>query len=97
MRTKFFISFKEVPYLFCIIDKFCKTINSKLYKSMYFPLFDEKYRGYLKSKGQISENEIMDIMPYRYSALTVDCFFENKPQALSVHVEKNETVITLFF
>lgn len=52
---------------------------------MYFPLFDEKYRGYLKSKGQISENEIMDTMPYRYSALTVDCFFENKPQALSVH------------
>ena len=24
-------------------------------------------------------------MPYRYSALTADCFFENKPQALPVH------------
>ena len=27
----------------------------------------------------------MDTMPYRYSALTADCFFENKPQALPVH------------
>ena len=52
------------------------------------PLFDGNDRRYRKRKGQMSESEIMTIMICRQIGTCCIFFFENKPQALPVDLEK---------
>jgi len=65
----------KVTEIFCIIDEFDKNLSAE---------FAKKQRQPCSLKARSIHNFIMNLC----SALTAYCFFENKPEALPVYVQK---------
>lgn len=65
----------KVTEIFCVIDEFGKNFNELL----------KNKANLVHSRHHSIHNFIMNL----YSALTAYCFYENKPKALPVYVEKS--------
>ena len=53
------ITTDKVTEIFCILDEFCKNLDTELTKNLYIVPIDEGYKRMWNRKEQMSKSEIM--------------------------------------
>ncbi len=93
----------KVTEIFCIIDEFDKNLDGELRKNLCLSAHNGSGKYYRNRKGKLSESEMITILicyclrlhsihnfiMNLCFALIVYCFFDNKPEALPVYIEKS--------
>ncbi len=56
------ITTDKVTEIFCILDEFCKNLDTELTKNLHIVPIDRGYKRMRNCKGQMSKSEIMTIL-----------------------------------